>query len=267
LSHDSYAALVAARFLRAVLLEATLVVRLKLCRQTADLLQVGIIVPDLCDLSRYPLQQALRIARQRCTERTSYDLQIFQFLNQYLSFSDIDLLVVERAVDILCEIAPTPRLLSILRSAMENNDPQIRSKSALLLINKIESPSLLQKLITDSDARVRANAIEALWGRQTVAAEEVFRKGLLDLHHRVAANAVYGLLLIDPEKYRANLEVLANHTEPNRRGGAAWIIGKIGDIRNAGLLKPLLVDANAAVRGGAFRAIRALRSATMPKVA
>ena len=217
-------------------------------------------VPDICDPARMHEDVALSTARRRAAERIGYDMQISQFLYEYWLLAAARITVVERTLRVIQEIAPAPRLQAVLRAALSCQNSRVRSKAALVLGGKIESVPLLQNFLRDPDARVRANAVEILWGRKAEEVAEIFNEALTDLHHRVAANALYGIHGIDPPRCLAKIEGFATHMHPRFRSAAAWVIGKLGDRRNVALLKPLLVDPNPDVRKSASRAVGMLRA-------
>ena len=74
--------------------------------------------------------------------------------------------------------------------------------------------------------------------------------------------SVYGLCLIDPEKYFPKVASMIEHLLPGHRAAGAWLLGRIGDPRRLPMLKPLLLEKNALVRGAAFRALQTLRGVT-----
>ena len=106
---------------------------------------------------------------------------------------------MERAIEILGAIASPARLFGVLRAAMSQEDPGIRSKSALALARHTDNMPILNKLVTDPDTRVRANTIEALWGRKISRFGANYLSELSeDDNHRVAINAAYALYLVNP---------------------------------------------------------------------
>ena len=223
---------------------------------------------EICDPERCSIEEAVIVARQRARENLSYDLQIAQFVNSQWLSNTVNLRIAERGLEILGAIASPARLLSVLRTAMAQTDPEVRSKAAIALGKYLENPTLIERLAMDGDPRVRANTIEALWGRAIPEAEAIFRRALIDRHHRVAANAAYGLYLIDSGKYLTAVEAFVEHSRQGHRTAAAWLIRKIGDACLLGLLKTLVRDQNPDVRRAAFLAIGALRasSASVPQI-
>ncbi len=218
-------------------------------------------VPALCDPSRGTLAAALSTARRRASEQLGYDNQISEFLYKYWQLSSAAMPVIERALRVFAEIAPAARLQTAFRAAADCPNARVRSKAVLILGQRIDSIALIRRFLADADARVRANTVEILWGRKPDEVLPIFMSALTDLHHRVAANALYGLHAIDAAKCIARVGAFASHMHPRFRGAAAWVVGKVGDKRNVGLLKPLLVDPNADVRRSASKAVGMLRAA------
>ena len=217
---------------------------------------------ELCDPKRCSVGEAIRIAKLRSKEDLSYDLQIAQFLNAQWMARRADVGAVERALEILSAIASPARLFGALRSAMSQDDPGVRSKSALALARHTDNLAFLTKLVTDPDTRVRANSIEALWGREIPGIAELLQESLKDENHRVAINAAYALYLLDPVRHLAEVEVFIRHPQSRFRMAAAWLIRKIGDARHLNLLKTLVRDESQEVRRAAFRTLAALRPVT-----
>jgi HEAT repeat protein len=217
---------------------------------------------ELCDPKRCSATEAIRIAKIRSREDHSFDLQIARFLNCQWMARRADVAAVERALEILSAIASPARLFGVLRGAMAQVDPGIRSKSAMALARHTDSLPILNKLVTDPDTRVRANTIEALWGRKIPEVAELLQRALKDDNHRVAINAAYALYLLDPLKHIAEVEAFVKHPQARFRTAAAWLIRKIGDARHLSLLKTLVRDDSQDVRRAAFRTLAALRPAT-----
>ncbi|MDQ1472536.1 MAG: hypothetical protein QOJ99_4016, partial [Bryobacterales bacterium] len=187
---------------------------------------------ELCDPRRCSGSEAIRIAKIRSRGDASYESQITDFLNTQWAAGTIDVPAVERAIEILGAIAPPARLLSVLRVAMSHHDACVRSKSALALATRIDSIPVLEKLVTDANARVRANTIQALWGRRIPGVAELFQNALTDGNHRVAINAAYALYLLDPVQHMSDVETFVNDPRTKFRMAAAWLVRKIGNPRH-----------------------------------
>jgi hypothetical protein len=59
--------------------------------------------------------------------------------------------------------------------------------------------------MTESDPRIRGNMIESLWQGREPEIEVIFESATRDPHHRVAANPVRGLCIMESHKYIAAL--------------------------------------------------------------
>jgi HEAT repeat protein len=221
---------------------------------------VVLSVEDVCNPQKVSLEDAIRAARERAEERRTYEIEVFRYLSQHLLHTRVDVDIVERALEVLMAIAPVARLHGALRSAFAHDDARVRSKAAIAVARCITDLPLLQRLLGDTDARVRANTIEALWYMREPEIEAIFFRSLADPYHRTVANAAFGLYLIDPEKYFPRVTMLVEHPHAGYRTAGAWLLGKIGDSAHIPLLRPLLLEKNTDVRGAAFRALAALRA-------
>jgi HEAT repeat protein len=217
---------------------------------------------ELCDPRRCSGSEAIRIAKIRSRGDASYEAQITDFLNTQWAAGTVDVPAIERAIEILGAIAPPARLFGVLRIAMSQHDSCVRSKSALALATRTDSLPVLNKLLTDANARVRANTIEALWGRRIPGLAELFQRALTDGNHRVAINAAYALYLLDPVKHLSHVESFVNDPRTRFRMAAAWLVRKIGNPGHLSLLKTLVRDQSADVRRAAFQTLAVLRPAT-----
>jgi HEAT repeat protein len=216
---------------------------------------------EICHPKRCLTPDALEAARRMVANDPVADTKLLQALHLTWLAEPIDLPAVERILELLSEVSPPERLYPALRAALNHSEPHVRSKAALVLGRKVENPDILRQLASDHDARVRANTVQALWGRKNEAITAIFTQALADLHHRVSANAAYGLYLIDPAGHPVRLVRFIRNPHPRFRRAGAWILRKIGDPANLPILQPLVTDKNAEVRSSAFSALVALRQA------
>lgn len=218
-------------------------------------------VEDICDPKRCPVPQALEAAFRIAAGDPEFDNQLSAALTAECGVEKPNLGRVERLLELLAAIAPADRLYPTLRAAMAHDDAHIRQKAALLLSRKVGNPDVLAHLAADGDPRVRANTVQALWGHTDEASRAIFARTLEDLHHRVAANAAYGLFLVDRDGHPARLKRFVKHPHPRFRRAGAWILRKIGDPADLPVLQALVEDKNAEVRGSAYAALLAVKQA------
>ena len=166
---------------------------------------------------------------------------------------------VLRAMELLAGIdrsVTPPALLDLANHANE----QIRSKAVRLADRENVQQSWRLQRLTDTNARVRANAVESMWGARDPASLETFETMLTDDHPRVAGNAVMGLYRAGAEaEARAALTTLGAHPDARFRRAAAWVAGEIGGSET--LLERLRGDSDPAVRVSALKSLVRMRRA------
>ncbi|GIU74656.1 MAG: hypothetical protein KatS3mg004_1743 [Bryobacteraceae bacterium] len=110
-------------------------------------------------------------------------------------------------------------------------DARLRSRLALLWGRLATAARLAELYFDDPDPRVRANAIESLWGRDDEEAVARYRRALQDQSPRIVANACVGLYLAGRTEALRELKALGEHPEPRFRAAGAWAMGRTGDRR------------------------------------
>jgi HEAT repeat protein len=221
---------------------------------------VSATVEEVCDPRLGSPDDSIRTARDIAEKRRAYDIEIFRYVSDQLTATRVNLDVIERGLEVLDAIAPRARLQAVLRAALAHDDGRVRSKAAVVVGRMVADIPLLKRLLADGDSRVRANTLEAVWGTKGEEVEKLFARALADPHHRVVANAAYGLYSIDPEKYFPKVTGLIRHAAAGHRTAGAWLLGKLGNPDHLPLLKPLLLERNSGVRAAAFRSLKILRS-------
>ncbi|GIU80227.1 MAG: hypothetical protein KatS3mg005_3465 [Bryobacteraceae bacterium] len=120
-----------------------------------------------------------------------------------------------------------------------HEDRHLRSRLALAWGRLSRIAAEGEAWLDDTDSRVRANAVESLWGRSDPQAVELLARKLNDPHHRVAANAAVGLYLAGRPESVSALASMARHDDHARRAAAVWAMGRTGDARFLPLLAEL----------------------------
>jgi hypothetical protein len=147
---------------------------------------------------------------------------------------------------------------------LRHDNPHLRSKAVLMIGRSGRSLSWIEKRLQESDTRVRANAIEAIWGVDTDQARELLEWATRDGNNRVVGNALVGLYRRGENSVLARLAQMAGHDSPGFRRTAAWAMGETGDPRFSEVLGRMIADDNSGVRKSAFAAVRRIREAMVP---
>ena len=166
-----------------------------------------------------------------------------------------------RALSLLPAISSNG-LLPWLHKLNEHVDERVRSRAVKLLCELRPIKSQLEQLLRDDNARVRANAIEALWNKKTTEAAELFKAALNDTNHRVVCNALVGLHLQGDAEALVKIGELCQSPQIAVRRSMAWCLGFIADPRGIPLLQTLSKDATPVVRHRALRSLQALQPET-----
>ena len=119
--------------------------------------------------------------------------------------------------------------IAFILDSLYSVDNHLRSKAALVVGERCDREYFFERSMKDSDVRVVANVIEALWGRQTDFAKSFLKRGLDYPDNRVVVNAAIGLYKIEDPIGLATLIGFLNNPEPDTRARAAWALGEICD--------------------------------------
>jgi hypothetical protein len=165
-----------------------------------------------------------------------------------------------RILDILEAIAEPTSLLPVLGSILRHPDPKVRSKAALIMGKGNRNPSWAAQQLQETDPRVRANAIESLWGLQTDDAAEVFLSAAQDAHQRVAVNGLLGLYLSGRTQAIELKFSMAQHHDAAFRTSIAWAMGRTQDPRFIPCLARMVRESNPLIRSHALRSLTRLRN-------
>ncbi len=190
-----------------------------------------------------------------------------QYLERKLAYRLLDCVtgdpasaaVAERTLQVLAKVSDGTRISAVLVHLLRQENQRLRSKAALMLVRATRNPQTAEALLAEPDARVRANAVEALWGVTSPGAREVFRRAADDLNNRVAGNGLLGLLKLGDSEAAGRVMQFAAAPDPRFRATAAWVMGASGDSAFMDALAPMIRDSDARVRHSVFGAIVALK--------
>lgn len=164
-----------------------------------------------------------------------------------------------RVLQIVAAISDGKRIMSPLAKLLRHQDARVRSKAALLIGQSNGNLWWVEQQMAESDARVRANAVQSLWGTQSRQACALFRAACADPSHRVAANAVVGLYRAGDQRLSRALESMVSSGDEWCRAAAAWAMGETRDPRYVRVLAQFIRESTGAVRQNAIRAMVRVR--------
>ena len=140
---------------------------------------------------------------------------------------DLRLVRAERALEALARIQEEPGLWGLVRYLAHHPSAHLRSKLALLVGRANPDVERVRSLMATSDGRVRANAVESLWGSSDPAVLELFRAAVNDPYSRVAVNALVGLARAGNPEAHERLAHWASFEDSPRRAGALWALAEL----------------------------------------
>lgn len=164
-----------------------------------------------------------------------------------------------RALDILDETSQGRRLLPILGHLPDSHDPRISARATLFVGKRVQSADWTARQLSRSDPRIRANAVEALWGVKTSTAMHLFDECVKDSHNRVAGNALVGLHIGGRDDAIERVIEMSNDDHSERRITSAWAMGRLAVDGFAERLTEMVRDEDLNVRGMALRALMLIR--------
>ena len=228
---------------------------------SALLVSGNLLFRGLCDpaLDR---EQAISLARQAHSDDPTVDVTLLRKLAD-ANAADPGFApgMAERLLEIIDRISDGKRILPVLMRMLGNDNPFLRSKAVLMIGRSGRSINWIEKRLQEADTRVRANAIEALWGIDPPEARELLRWATWDSNNRVVGNALVGLYRLGIVSPLAELVKMAAHDSWPFRRTAAWAMGATGDPRFGKVLGRMIADSSGNVRKSAFAAVRRLREA------
>jgi hypothetical protein len=161
--------------------------------------------------------------------------------------------VAERILELLDAICASARVVPMLAHLLRHPNARLRAKASLLIGRWTKNVRTAEDRLDESDSRVRANAIEGLWGDKTGRAVSLLWRAAKDEDNRVVGNALFGLYELKDQNVIAYILTMAGHEKPKFRATAAWTMGQTGDTQFLPALEKLTHDLYAPVRKSAAR--------------
>ncbi len=221
------------------------------------LMQNDSLEKRLIDHTAFTREEALTVARAAHRVEPSLDVKLAMHLAGRAVEDERD---AGRILEILEAISQPANLLPLMGSIMQHPHARVRSKAALLMGKGNRNAAWLRQQLSEPDDRVRANAVEALWGLDGEEASQVFLAAAHDRNQRTAINGILGLYLCGRTESLALLAEAAQHSSGAFRASAAWGMGRTQDPRFLPVLTRLVRDTEALVRSNALKAVGKIRS-------
>ncbi|HLJ48001.1 MAG TPA: HEAT repeat domain-containing protein [Bryobacteraceae bacterium] len=231
------------------------------------LLSNGLLPKPLCDPTMFTLPEASAIAKYLKHVDPTFDIRL---LRNFLGHKVEDRQQLEEAassaagvrwIEVMAEISDGGRILPVMTQLLHHPNPRVRSKAALLVGRNNKNHKWVEEQMVEADPRVRANAVESLWGVDTEGSRGVMWSAVSDEDNRVVGNALLGLYRLgDPGSVRA-IEHLASHGQQKFRATGAWVMGETGDPRYLPTLGHMISESTQDTRSNAMLAIAKLKQA------
>jgi hypothetical protein len=166
-----------------------------------------------------------------------------------------------RMMEILGEIADPARVMPSLMRLLRHPNTYLRSKAVKMIGRGSRSVKWVMGRLNESDPRIRANAVESLWGVETPEARTLLNFAASDANNRVAGNALLGLYYLGEASALAEVVKMAAHESALSRSTAAWVMGETSDPRFTDALRRLISQSDPVVRKRAFAALSRIKAA------
>jgi hypothetical protein len=167
-----------------------------------------------------------------------------------------------RTIEVLDDGSCGTRLVPLMSHLVDSPDPWLCSRATLFLGKRIRTAHWTERQLKRSDNRLRATAVESLWGVNTPAARSLLYRYLQDGSGRVAGNCLVGLHLLGERGIDEEICSMAVADNPQFRIAAARAMGRIGDPVFLRQLAELVRDKDREVRGTALRSLLDVRRQT-----
>ena len=233
----------------------------------ALLLSREMLLRPLCDRDLFTIEEASAIVKRLVKIDPFFDVRLIRKAFEAHSpdgengdSASGDIAGGLHLLEILGATSDLRRLLPILGQLQKHPDPRVRSKAVLLMGATNKNAKWVEQSLGESDARIRANAIESLWAVESPEALSVLWAATTDPDNRVAGNAVLGLFRHGQPASIAAILQLARHRLEDFRATAAWVITETADPRFLPMAVDLMRETNPTARKHAFRAVAALKA-------
>ncbi|MCX6598640.1 MAG: HEAT repeat domain-containing protein, partial [Acidobacteria bacterium] len=220
----------------------------------AFLMAKDLLVKPLAEPGMLTVEEAAEVLKVAKVADPAFDVTLLHKVTEMHSLT-----AYLRVLEVLMLGAPTSRLAAMLAQVMRDGDLYLKSKAALLLGRLHQKAGWVERQLSHADVRVRANAVESLWGDRSADAQKVFTQALSDEHQRTVGNALVGLYRAgDPRSIRQIISMAQDDRTPFKVT-ALWAMGHLGDPRFLPWLTEAMGRMEATLRPSVFQTIRRIR--------
>lgn len=211
----------------------------------AEMMVAGdLLIGPLLDENVLAPEGAMSLARDLAVAEPLLDVRLVRkmFANCGGHVRAINSALALRVLWLVEAISDCSRLSSYFVQLMRHPSPEVRSKVVLLMGRSNHNLTRVKSFLASDDSRLRANAVESLWGCTDAEVLALFRDAAKDPRGRVAINALLGLCKAGDQDAPLRLIQLAGAENPILRSGAAWAMGEAGDPQFEEILEELERD-------------------------
>jgi hypothetical protein len=137
------------------------------------------VLKNLCDPALFTKQESIALAKRMSRVEPLFDMKLAKMLlaENETGFDERDPGAQRQAglrlLEIMAEASDRGRSL-LLAQLLHHANAQVRSKAALLVAKSTQDAKWVSQRMNEADSRVRANAIEALWGVESDDCRQLF---------------------------------------------------------------------------------------------
>jgi hypothetical protein len=224
------------------------------------LFQHSTLVDQICDPEHFTREEAFALAKQVARVEPLLDTKLARLLpTAHGGGKQLTPATQDRVLEVLDAVSEGTRIVPMLAHLVHDKNARLRSKAALIIGRRLQNARWAEKHLQEMDPRVRANAVEALWGSDSAGVKDILWQATRDENNRVVGNAALGIYnLLDPSVVPLCLE-MAKDRRPEFRATAVWLMGQTSDARFLPAAMRLVVDRDTEVRNNALKAIARIK--------
>lgn len=230
------------------------------------LIENDLLPEALASNAKFTLEEAVEFVKTALRIDPLVDVKLARWILSRLRTQPLEQAspTARRILNILEHASSGARLAPMLVQLLRVPDPKIRSKVALLMGRGTHE---LRWALGEADPRVRANAVEAVWGVDSKDTRRTLWELARDPNNRVVGNALLGLYRLSEAAAGEALEKMSEHDSPKFRATAAWVMGRTGNSRFLDALHRMEGDPEENVRRNAAQALARINAAATPELA